>query len=182
MSLKPKEFTAARPLVVSIHRHDGEWSIHAHADHKEKMEERLKARDPKGVSLEDSILEKWMRRRAAKAPAAPHFKEHAHTPVIAREGEFLKFECDPKFGFAVWVDRDPEVCTEPRAPNNPLVGWKFPMTVSPGQGLIAEIKGKDAAGVGPANQAFYKVIAWVFDPEARETITVDPDLYIEGDP
>src|SRR5215470_6434694 len=176
-AIEYKKGSAQSALVVEISKdQNGVWNIEPADAIKANMKQRAAydltaASSPSGKDISDE----WRARRAGGAPPLPHFKMDAgHTPWIIREGEDIEFVCTEGFAFSVWVDRDPNVSVVASAPGNPF-GWQLPQVAAPGAKIQGTVRGKGANNIGPADQRFYKVVAWVFDEHAGQTVTVDPD-------
>ncbi len=177
--LKPIEFDSNNPLVIRIHKDGGAWVIEPSAAHKGKMNKRGRGTRPDASDSDmPGLNEEYTARRKPSAPTLPEFKaDPAHTPIVMREGESVKFVCDPQFAFTVWVDRDGNVDPVLAAPGNPF-GWKLPKPVAPGTDIMATVLKKNG-GVGPREQRFYKFSAWVVDEDTGQTVAIDPDGYCD---
>lgn len=190
MPKKPIEFTVAAPLVINIHKHNGVWNIHALASngHHQKMKDRLKQKLNSSQELGEIIDDEYLDRKKNGSPAHPPFKtDNDHPPLIMREGEAVKFQCDPPFAFSIWADRDSNVDPNASAPSNPF-GWPGAQFVPPGGTLTAtvlmppvDVNG-EPTGPGPKSQGFYKFVAVVYEEEvgqAPRIVNVDPDAYCD---
>jgi hypothetical protein len=184
---KPREYTADDPLLIQIIEHKpGDWTIEPHPKHHPKMNGRLKDPDKPGKTLKDRILDEWTARHPTQSQ--PDFLDPAqpeHVPMIIREGEFVRIECDPSFPFEVWVEKNKKVDPDPGAPADPF-GWNGShRSVLAGGNITAavlippvDVNG-DPTEPGPRAQGFYKFRALVYPPGAAP-ILVDPDGYCDG--
>jgi hypothetical protein len=194
---KPKVFDPNNPLVISIHKHNGQWDIRALASngHFQVMKDRLKENIGGGKKLRDEIDGFYVNRKKTGAPAHPPFKNPAdpdpdnpsHSPILMREGETVRFECDPPYEFKIWCDRDDNVGPNLSAPSNPF-GWTSAQPVAPMGTLTATVQmpAQDAngnpTGPGPKDQGFYKFSATIYEEEQGKAPTiarVDPDGYCD---
>jgi hypothetical protein len=189
---KQREFDMKDPLVVAVHKHDGVWDIHATSGngHHQKMKNRLDEKDARGKPLRETIVADYTPRKRPGAPNdLPFQNDPNHPPITIREGETVMFVCDPPFAFSITMERDPNVNANLAAPNSPF-GWIGPQSVPPGGAMLGTVlmppldsKG-NAAGIGPADQGFYKITAWVEEETGgkKSIVKVDPDGYCERTP
>src|SRR5262245_26897888 len=185
---KPSEFPAGNPLVIQIIlRSSGDWTIQPHPNHHGKMKGRLSDPDkPPGKVLKDRILKEWHDRNP-KQPL-PDFLDPAHPehiPIIMRQGEFVRFECDPQRAFAIFAEKNQLVDPILNAPLDPF-GWNgLHQSVVQGGSITAAValppvnSNGDPTGPCPKDQGFYKFRA-VIDPAGVAPIFVDPDGYCDG--
>jgi len=186
---KPREYTADDPLVIQIVEHrPGDWTIQPHPKYHAKMHGRLNDPDtppPPGKVLKDRILDEW-KGRNPKQPL-PDFINPAHPehiPIIIRQGEFVRFECDPPNDFEIFAEKNQLVDPDANAPLDPF-GWNgLHQSVVKGGSIMASVLLPPVDGSGnptgpcPKDQGFYEFPA-VVDPNGA-AIAVDPDGYCDG--
>jgi hypothetical protein len=167
------QFTEQNPLLVMVGKVKDTWNIQVSSDAKfpptgklysDMMQERLKA-VPGG---KDAMKVNWQQRGIKDGPAEPHFiADPDHHPVVMREGEYVRFQCD--YPFVVWAHRDPNVMPNFDSPENPF-GW----TMSQQSTQQAPYVVIGVAQPTLTAQRFYKSIAWIIVD--GQTILVDPDV------
>jgi hypothetical protein len=174
---RPAQGVQRRPIVVRIHRDEGNWTI-GPAD-EESNEKRFLDHD-REKDGRNTFDEQWRSRNGKTAP-----QPRPHYPIFFLEGDVFQFQCEDEFAFGIGATKNPDVQALPGAPDDPLESWQGgeqgldgTRISRDGQPLTATVKTSEGKVPGVKAQRFYKFHGWVLvDGEFKP---VDPDGYCGG--
>jgi hypothetical protein len=173
---QPAQGVLRRPIVVRIHRHEGNWTI-GPAD-EESNKQRFRNHEDSADGASNTFDGRWSSRNG-KNPREPHY------PIFFLEGDVFEFQCEDELAFGIGATKNPDVEALPGAPDDPFDSWEGgeqgldgTRISRDGRPLTATVKRSDGEAPGVKAQRFYKFHGWV--RVGGEFKPVDPDGYCGG--